>query len=1006
MREDGRLEYRADEQGNRIPDFSYCGYRSGEQALPRVAARISVLPTGRDDTKRIQAAIDFVSRMTPDQDGHRGAILLGKGEFQVSGQLKITASGVVLRGHGAGEGGTTIRATGRSRRSVIRVFTNLESNDDKNEHHYKVIDAYVPVGTTRIRIDSTKKLVAGMEVEVTHSSSKAWIDQLAIDRLGWREGTRDIRWQRRIISVGTSEIELDAPLTLALDKKLSQATLRPASNEARLEEIGIEDVALISDFDSRNPKDEEHAWFGINMQGVRNAWVSRVRFRHFAGGAVILGDQASEVTVVDCASFAPVSELAGYRRNTFFTLGQRCLFLRCWSEDGLHDFSVGHCTGGPNAFVHCYAKNALGDSGPIESCATGVLFDNVRIDGNDLNLSNRWNAPPKTGWAAMNCLLWQCQAANVRCENPPVGKNWAIGIWATPAGNGHFENLSEFVKPISIYQQQLKERVGDKLTRHVGPFLLRPVGATNPTVDEASEYTSQSAKPSRQLVDLIRSNWQSKRFSETQAPRIEKVKPPTPAVSKRHAESRMEITNGWLVTNGKLLTGEYYTPMWWRGALLAERAKSMGPAVTRFAPGRNATGLTDDLDSLAENLAINNVAGYDHHYGLWYDRRRDDHLMVRRADGQVVPPFYEQPFARSGHGTAWDGLSRYDLSKFNHWYWNRLREFAQLGEHHGFVLFHHSYFQHNILEAGAHWADSPWRPANNINATDLPEPPPYIGDKRIFLAEQFYDVSNIKLRRLHRNYIRQCLVNFRAQRNVIQLTSGEYTGPLSFVQFWIDTIVEWEKETNVDVVVALSCTKDVQDAILNDPNRSKHVDVIDIRYWTYTANGKPYAPPGGKNLSPRQHLRQLKPATTSFESIVGSIREYRRRFSNKVVTYNAHMHCRAKRDGWAILFGGGSLPNIPRLPEELAEAIVQMTPDEGLNLTDGQFCLADGDRELILYSNKNEQSELKLPSRHIYEWTTIDPTSGKVDEFTSAAGPSISVGAGRRILWIRKVNRS
>ena len=108
--------------------------------------------------------------------------------------------------------------------------------------------------------------------------------------------------------------------------------------------------------------------------------------------------------------------------------------------------------------------------------------------------------------------------------------------------------------------------------------------------------------------------------------------------------------------------------------------------------------------------------------------------MVRRSSGEVVPPFYEQPFARSGEGRAWDGLSRYDLTKFNHWYWKRLRDFAALGEQHGFALFHHAYFQHNILEAGAHWADSPWRPANNVNQPGIPEPPPYVGDKRIFLA--------------------------------------------------------------------------------------------------------------------------------------------------------------------------------------------------------------------------------------------------------------------------------
>ena len=159
-------------------------------------------------------------------------------------------------------------------------------------------------------------------------------------------------------------------------------------------------------------------------------------------------------------------------------------------------------------------------------------------------------------------------------------------------------------------------------------------------------------------------------------------------------------------------------------------------------PGRVGQGFTDDLEQIADEMLTKNVAVFDHHYGLWYDRRRDDHTMVHQVNGDVAPPFFEQPFARTGSGTTWNGLSKYDLTKFNPWYWQRLHDFAQLCDERGLMLFHENYFQHNILEAGAHWADCPWRPANNVNDTGLPEPPPYVGDKRIFMAPLFYDVSD------------------------------------------------------------------------------------------------------------------------------------------------------------------------------------------------------------------------------------------------------------------------
>ena len=411
----------------------------------------------------------------------------------------------------------------------------------------------------------------------------------------------------------------------------------------------------------------------------------------------------------------------------------------------------------------------------------------------------------------------------------------------------------------------------------------------------------------------------------------------------------------------------------------------MGHNITRFAPGRFGVGLTEDLNNVAAFMDRENFVGYDHHYGLWYERRRDDHLMVRRSTGDVVPPFYEQPFARSGKGKAWDGLSKYDLTKFNPWYWDRLQRFADLGAKNGFVLFHNNYFQHNILEAGAHWADSPWRPTNHVNETGLPEPPPYVGDKRIFLDEQFYDVTNPRLRSFHRSYIRQCLDNFVDLPNVVQLTSGEYTGPIEFARFWIDTIAEWEKETGKDAIVALSCTKDVQDAILKDDVRSRSVDVIDIRYWTYTAEGTLYAPPGGSHLSPRQHLRRVKPPTTSFDAVVRSVREYRQRYPEKPVTYNANMHCRAKRIGWAILFGGGSLPNVFDLPDALAEAAIAMRPNDSIKPPGGTWCLANdaGSELLVFYGRKQE---IDIPSRFSVVWRT-SCNDGEIVWIRKPSGP-------------------
>jgi hypothetical protein len=280
--------------------------------------------------------------------------------------------------------------------------------------------------------------------------------------------------------------------------------------------------------------------------------------------------------------------------------------------------------------------------------------------------------------------------------------------------------------------------------------------------------------------------------------------------------------------------------------------------------------------------------------------------MVRRMDGDVWPPFYEQPWARSGRGQAWDGLSRYDLTRFNQWYFDRLDQFAELADTRNLILMQSMYFQHNILEAGAHWADFPWRPANCLQATGFPEPPVYENRKRVFMAEDFYDVTHSLRRDLHRRYIRHCLDTLGDSTNVLFILGEEFSGPATFVRFWLDTIRGWELERDRQVLVVLSACHDVQESILADPTYREMVDVIDVKYWWYTVDGTLYAPPSSPRLAPRQQLREWQGLTRpSSESLSRCVRELRLRFPDKAVLCSV-----PHDDPWSTLAAGASLPNL------------------------------------------------------------------------------------------------
>jgi Family of unknown function (DUF6298) len=946
--EKGKLMYTPDAQGNRIPDFSYCGYKASEQPIPNIDVKVVVPVKTGDATLRIQAALDYVASLPADANGFRGAVLLQKGVYEVFGQLRITASGVVLRGSGINA--TTVVGAGTGRLALIKIVGTNEKVQ-VGQADVKIIDPYVPVNATsfKVSVDFTGRDLINT-ITIRRPSTQKWITTLGTDifgggisALGWKPGDRDLFFDRTITKIEGNTLSIDAPLTTALDSTYGGGTVTFYNYKGRIANCGIENIKLISTFDKTNSKDEDHRWNAINIENAEDCWVRQITFQHFAGSAVSVLETSKRITVEDCISLAPVSEIGGQRRYTFLTTGQQTLFQRCYAENGYHDFAVGFCAPGPNAFVQCESILPYSFSGTIDSWASGVLFDVVNVDGNALRFGNRWQDANGAGWTAANSLFWNCSAARIDCYKPPTAENWAFGSWSQFAGDGYWNESNNTITPRSLYYAQLRERLNKNIDQQAQIMDVPTEASSSPSVEVAQELTKEASKPRLQLKEFIaQASVRNKIPVDAGSSKtidqigIKKVITPTLGPS-------LQIKNGVLVRGDELLTGKRSNVQWWSGGVQGRDIQQSKWHITRFVPGRSGKGLTDDLNEVVSEMKTSKTIAIEHNYGLWYDRRRDDHQRVRRMDGEVWPPFYELPYARSGKETAWDGLSKYDLTKFNLFYWSRLKQFADLADQNGLLLVHQNYFQHNIIEAGAHYADFPWRTANNINKTGFVEPVNYAGDKRIFYAEQFYDISNPVRRELHKKYIRQCLNNFKDNNGVIQLIGEEFTGPTHFVKFWLDVIREWEKETGKHPIIGLSVTKDVQDSILAIPAYAAVVDLIDIRYWHYQADGTTYAPKGGENLAPRQHARLLKPKKTSFEQVYRAVKEYRTKYPAKAVVYSADNY---PEFGIAAFMAGGSLPVLPENVDALImKAAVGMKAVASSNAN--EYVLSDGKNSII-----------------------------------------------------------
>jgi hypothetical protein len=426
-----------------------------------------------------------------------------------------------------------------------------------------------------------------------------------------------------------------------------------------------------------------------------------------------------------------------------------------------------------------------------------------------------------------------------------------------------------------------------------------------------------------------------------------------------------------------------------------------GVSVTRFVPGRTGPGLTEDLAALAQRMVSDGTPFYQSIPGLWYDRRRDEHSTAMRERGNVWAPFYEMPWARSGRGTAWDGLSRFDLSRFNPWYYERTSEFAKLCDSRGLVFYHNIYNTHNLLEIPPHWVDYPWRPANNVNDTGLAEPPPIEPGNHIHVANEVYDISKPVRRALHRAFILHELDELAGTRNIFFSLGAQFAGPLSFQEFFQDTVAEWAKETGRPVRVELATSKDITDAILADPARARQVAVIDMRYWQYRPDGTLWAPPGGKNLAFREAITADfsrgagdAPPDTTPQQVYRQVREYHDRYPDKaIVAWNSGA------GPIPILMAGGA-EALMRNPsggqgqgktvdrtlldafvrEHLARSLMNMQPRDGMTAeTDTTWCLADERAETVLvYSLAGTAVTFTQAPQASYTGLWFDPRTGKM----------------------------
>ena len=484
---DGKLQYKTLPNGDHIMDFSWAGYMGGGVALPIVPVKVTVNPSGGDDTTAIQNAINSVSGM-PLSGGFRGTVLLAPGTFHCNGTLHINSSGVVLRGSGSSSGGTTVNLT-----NGPHLFIQIHGSGTwQTSGSVNITDSYVPSGTNSFHVSSTSGFSVGNTVLITRTVTSSWIHFMGMDTLvrngthqTWIAAGSHITTDRVIQAISGNQITLDAPLTDSFDSKFlgtPVGTMAHYTFPGRISQVGLEHLRVVGqplDTDITTPQ-----YMLVNFDAVIDGWANDVVAQDTING-VFVSHGAKRLTLDRVSLPHTIAHTTAAGPEDFNGTGTQILFNKCVSDgQGSFPFSTMAEGTGPFVFLNCTSTQHAGVS-PHMRWTTGILSDGLSIPNapsgtQGISYRDRGVLGSGHGWTTGWSVAWNVTTPFFLVQQPPGTENWCIGCVgavtsaARPGGdgtiepNGVYDSLGAHVTPSSLYLAQLCERLGPAALTNIG----------------------------------------------------------------------------------------------------------------------------------------------------------------------------------------------------------------------------------------------------------------------------------------------------------------------------------------------------------------------------------------------------------------------------------------------------------------------------------------------------------------------------------------------------------
>ncbi|VGO14185.1 hypothetical protein PDESU_02744 [Pontiella desulfatans] len=371
-----------------LADFSFAGYRHGEEPLPTVEAKVfdvtrsgAVPNDGKSDKKAILLAIEAAEKQGS------GIVFFPPGRFlineptdPVNQPIRIGGSGIVLRGSGSGEGGT-------------ELFMNLhlDPTDPKKLYSCPFMIEFKGKGESKTKTavvaDARRETFSVQVKDAAAFKAGDWVllnlennsPQLVAEAVA--PYTPDPAW-KKINGQGVviDEFHLIQNIdgnTLVFKEPIHTEVIAAQGwmviNYEPLEEVGVEGIAFRGnwhgDFVHHRSFQDDSGWSGVAFSKTVNGWIRNCRFTDWSRAVSIKACAATTVQDLVLDGNAGHNAISVHNsshvlvRDVEDTSGH-------WHASGV----AGKCSG--NVFLNCeYRADTCFESHASQPRWT--LFDNI-----------------------------------------------------------------------------------------------------------------------------------------------------------------------------------------------------------------------------------------------------------------------------------------------------------------------------------------------------------------------------------------------------------------------------------------------------------------------------------------------------------------------------------------------------------------------------------------------------------------------------------------------------